>query len=126
MDEKLTAEEVFEASSEIGYDGLSGRATDALNRLLSSHAALESDLAATSHSWWQSSEREAALEAEVGRLKTVGVDLVCRLVDAEAEVERLREALEEICDYQALASTWDGYSTVKGIASQALVQIEKK
>ena len=34
-----------------------------------------------------------ALLAEVDRFKTAGVDLVCRLVDAEAEIERLREAL---------------------------------
>ena len=69
-----------------------------------------------------------ALQAENECLKATGVDLVCRLVDAEAEAKGLREALETIKDQFVVALVVTGRTGesarefVEGIARQALAQ----
>jgi len=76
-------------------------------------AHYQAELAATSYSWWQSSEREATLQAEL---------------------QRLREALEllggihskTIGDWEFAARAGDREKAMRGFARLALAQSERK
>ena len=43
-----------------------------------------------------------------------------RMLDAQAERDRLREALEEIADYSCMGESWDCYVRVKKIARKVI------